>query len=252
MDSDFSERCVSERCVKGSTGEGLCRPRSEQAFATGQQRCSSRYRHSRQSPHGRRSPISSLSAVEVGGRCIGDDRKAAVGVQIPADSDYRINEVIIRLHDTAGGGAPFSLDVYDDNAGSPGSPVASIGSGTGNGQGTYDLYTLTPASLITLQAGAVYWITVSSSSDIYCAFGWSESGADPAGSIFPHIGIQRYSNGAWTDRSGDYMPQLEIDADPVVAPPVAAPASIPTLSPWALLLLALGMLSVAGISRRRG
>lgn len=43
------------------------------------------------------------------------------------------------------------------------------------------------------------------------------------------------------------MPQLEIDADPV-----AAPASIPTLSPWALLLLALGMLSIAGISRRRG
>lgn len=198
---------------------------------------------------------SSLSAVEIGGRCIDDGRKAAVGIQIPAGGpDYRINEVTIRLHDATGGGGgtPFSLDVYDDNAGSPGSPIASIGSGTGNGHDTYDLYTLTPASLITLQAGAVYWITVSSSSDIYCAFGWSESGADPAGSIFPHIGIQRYSNGAWTDRSGDYMPQLEIDADPVVAPPVAAPASIPTFSPWALLLLALGMLSIAGVSRRRG
>lgn len=110
-----------------------------------------------------------------------------------------------------------------------------------------DLYTLTPASPITLKAGEVYWITASSSSDIYCAFGWSKNGADPAGSIFPHVGIQRYSNGAWTDRSDDDMPQLEIDADPV-----AAPASIPTLSPWALLLLALGMLSIAGISRRRG
>src|SRR5690554_3030332 len=116
-----------------------------------------------------------------------------------------------------------------------------------SGNSIYGLYTLPPASLITLQAGEVYWITASSSSDIYCAFGWSENGADPAGSLFPHVGIQRYSNGAWADRSGDYMPQLKIDTDPV-----AAPASIPTLSPWALLLLALGMLSIAGISRRRG
>lgn len=53
---------------------------------------------------------SSLSASEVGGLCLDDGRKVAVGVQVPAGGpDYRINEVTIRLHDTAGGGAPFSL-----------------------------------------------------------------------------------------------------------------------------------------------
>lgn len=188
--------------------------------------------------------FTTLPGPETGGPCFGNGNLASVGVEIPAGDDYTLNEVTVRLHDTSNGGTPFTLAVYDDAAGLPGSAVATIGSGTGTG--TFDLYTLTPTAPITLQAGETYWITASSSSTDGCAFGWSFDGTDPAGSTFSYTGEQQFLSGSWNDRTGSYQ-QLEIDADPA-AP--AATTSIPTLSQWGLLLLGVGVMAMAGFVRR--
>lgn len=184
-----------------------------------------------------------LPGPDGGGWCFGNGNLAAVGVRIPAGSDYTLNQIQVKLHDTSGGGTPFTISVYDNNSGLPGSAVATIGSGTGTT--TFGLYTLTPSSPITLLAGTTYWITASSSSTNSCAFGWSYIGTDPTGSFFTYVGEEQYySGGAWNNRDGSYQ-QLEINATPA-----SAPLPIPTLSTWGLLLLAMSILLITAFYRR--
>src|SRR5690554_6749590 len=61
-----------------------------------------------------------------GASCIGQNRSNAVGIQIPAGSDYTLNTIAMRFYGTNIEQTPFSLDVYDDNAGVPGSTVGAL------------------------------------------------------------------------------------------------------------------------------
>ena len=182
-----------------------------------------------------------------GGPCFGDTQLVATGVQVPAGQNFALGEVEVRLHDVSSSpGTPFSIDLYDDDAGNPGSLIAPLGSGTGTRTdgATYDIYTLTPSANTVLGEGETYWIVLSSSGPGTCEFGWSNSGTDPSGSPLTYVGERQGAPGNWNNRDNTFQ-QLELRA--TVAP--MAPATPVPLLGWPALLV-LSVLA-AGLGSRR-
>jgi hypothetical protein len=183
--------------------------------------------------------------AEEGGPCFGDTRQAATGVEVPAGQDFLLGEVVVRLHDVSGSAnTPFSVDLYDDDAGSPGTAIASLGSGTGtwNGSETFDTYSLTPPGSVVLAQGETYWVVLSSSGPSTCEFGWSDDGTDPAGSLLSYVGERTGSIGSWSNNDGS-LQQLELRAAGSLSS-----APVPLLGWPALLTLSL---LAAGLGARR-
>lgn len=181
-----------------------------------------------------------------GGPCFGDTRLSATGVQVPAGADLVLGEVMVRLHDVSTSpGTPFTVDLYDDDAGNPGTLIRSLGNGTGTrtSDATYDTYTVvTPANTV-LEQGQTYWIVLSSSGPGDCEFGWSNGGTDPTGSTLDYVGERQGSPGSWNNR-GDSFQQLELRTTANLAPA----ASVPLLGLPALLALSI---LAAGLGARR-
>ena len=187
-----------------------------------------------------------LPAPGYGGPCFGGGRLAAVEVLTPAGAPYQINSATVRMHHADDTAASFSLGVYTDNAGAPGTLVAAIGTAAGNGLGTFDQYSLTPAAPIALAPATNYWVVASSASADDCAFGWTSGASAPSG-LFSYVTEAQFLPPAWVGRP-DARQALQLDG--ATATP-AAVAAVPTLSEWAMLLM-LSSVLVVGMRRLRG
>jgi len=183
---------------------------------------------------------STLPANPNGGPCFGAGNLAMVEVSTPAGTPYQISDATVRMHHASDAAASFTVGVYTDNAGVPGTLVGTLGTATGNGLGTMDLYALTPASPIALAASTNYWVVASSTSANGCAFGWTESGSAPSG-VFSYVNERQFFGGSWNERAGDHF---ALDLQGVAAAPVATVAPVPTLSQWATGLLLVLMLLI--------
>ena len=188
-----------------------------------------------------------LPAAPNGGPCFGAGNLAAVELATPAGAPYQIGSATVRMHHYQDATASFTVGVYTDNAGVPGTLVGSLGTYAGNGLGTQDLYTLTPAAPIALAASTNYWVVASSASANGCAFGWTQSGSAPSG-VFTYVTERQYFGGAWNDRAGADL-ALELRGA-TIAPPVGI-APVPTTSEWVLGLMATLMLFAAVRRLRR-
>ena len=187
---------------------------------------------------------STLPAAPSGGPCFGGGNLAAVEMVTPAGAPYQINGATVRMHHANDAVASFTVAVYTNNAGVPGTLVGTLGTAAGNGLGTMDLYSLTPASPIALSPSTNYWVVASSTSANTCAFGWTEPGSTPSG-IFTYVAEAQFYGGSWSDRTGDYF-ALQLDGALVAAGGSIAP--VPTLSELGLALL---LLMVATVAVRR-
>ena len=195
---------------------------------------------------------STFPGPEQGGWCIGRQGNAAgVALRTPAGDDWVITEARLRLGDSSlEAGTEFTLRVYEDDAGLPGDPVGLVGTGFGTWDGgeTFDIYTLTPPDTLTLSADSVYWFLAESDAqeDTTCSFGWSYNGEEPSGD-FQYVAEANRFSGNWTDRTGTYQ-QFEVFAVPFgePIPPAPAPLAVPTFSTYALIMLAIMMLLIAG------
>ncbi len=185
---------------------------------------------------------SSISSAESGGWCFGDGGLAAAGIETPAGPGLVIDQLVVRLHDFAAEAAkPWQMDLHADDNGLPGMSLAVLGSGTGTGPDTFDLYTAIPGTRVELEPSSRYWIVMSSSSSDSCAFGWSVNGVDPAGGILTGFGAQQLFFGTWIDRSTGSPVQMEILGSPLLA---ALP--VPVSGRLGLLLLSL-LLALAAL-----
>ena len=190
---------------------------------------------------------STLPADPDGGPCFGGGNLAAVEMATPTGAPYQINGATVRMHHADDAAASFTVAVYTNNAGVPGTLVGTVGTAAGNGLGTMDLYNLTPASPIALSASTNYWVVASSASANGCAFGWTQSGSAPRG-VFTYVTERQYFGGAWNDRAGADL-ALELRGA-TIAPPVGI-APVPTTSEWVLGLMATLMLFAAVRRLRR-
>ncbi len=187
------------------------------------------------------------------GLCFGGGWFAATGVQLPAGQNYLIDRIELRLHDFSGASnTPFSVDLFDDNAGNPGTSIASLGGGTGTwaGADTFDIYTVTPSSTVELSQGETYWIVLSSSTvPNICAFGWSTSGTDPAGSIFSYVGERQVNNAgsSVSNWDGSFLQMTLYARESVTSEPALA-VGVPAMGTPALLALSL-LTAVVGLRR---
>lgn len=176
-----------------------------------------------------------------GGACLDGSASPprAVGVSVPAGEDYKLNSVRLVFYGSIDEELPFTIEVYDDNAGVPGSLVATVATVTTTVG--VKVYTPSPTAAVMLQAGEKYWVVGSSSStDSYCKLSWAYSTTDPAGSVFSFEGQKQFDGSSWVGlSSSDYL-TLRIDADPISSS-VAEPAAVSVLPPWALLVMAIGM-----------
>jgi hypothetical protein len=188
-----------------------------------------------------------LPGPEDGGPCFGNANFAAVQLATPAGAPYQIGSAEVRMHHANDASAAFTLTVHADNAGEPGAAIAPLGTMAGHGLSTYDLYTLTPASPVNLMASTSYWVVATSSSTDGCAFGWSRPGSTPSG-VLTYVNERQFFSGGWNERLGQHF-VLELRG--VSAAPAAA-VPVPTLSGWALLLLAasLGVFSLRRLRRQ--
>lgn len=187
---------------------------------------------------------STLPAAPSGGPCFGGGNLAAVEMMTPAGAPYQINGATVRMHHANDAAASFTVAVYTNNAGVPGTLVGTLGTAAGNGLGTMDLYSLTPASPIALSPSTNYWVVASSTSANTCAFGWTEPGSTPSG-IFTYVAETQFFGGSWRDQTGNYF-ALQLDGALVAAGGSIAP--VPTLSELGLALL---LLMVATVAVRR-
>ncbi|MEZ5642455.1 MAG: IPTL-CTERM sorting domain-containing protein [Burkholderiaceae bacterium] len=189
-----------------------------------------------------------LPANPSGGPCFGNGNLAAVEIATPAGSTYQIGSAQVAMHHAGDGTASFTVTVYSDNAGTPGTAVATIGTAAGHGVGTQDVYSLTPATPISLSPSTNYWIVASSTSTDSCAFGWTYPASAPSG-VFSYVAEAQYFSGSWQNRTGQHF-ALELLGPGAAAAAVAV--AVPTLSEWALLLLAalLGMMAIRQTWRR--
>ena len=190
---------------------------------------------------------STLPADPDGGPCFGGGNLAAVEMATPTGAPYQINGATVRMHHADDAAASFTVAVYTNNAGVPGTLVGTVGTAAGNGLGTMDLYNLTPASPIALSASTNYWVVASSASANGCAFGWTFGASAPSG-VFTYVTERQYFGGTWNDRAGDHQ-ALELRGA-TVAPPVGI-APVPTTSEWVLGLMATLMLFAAVRRLRR-
>ncbi len=188
-----------------------------------------------------------LPAAPNGGACFGAGNLAVVEMSTPAGAAYQINDATVRMHHAADAAASFTVGVYTDNAGVPGTLVGTLGTAAGHGLGTMDPYTLTPAAPIALAASTNYWVVASSSSANGCAFGWTGPGSAPSG-VFTYVTERQYFGGTWNNRAGAHQ-ALELRGAPVAPPAGIAP--VPTTSQWVLGLMASLMLFAAVRRLRR-
>lgn len=190
---------------------------------------------------------STLPADPDGGPCFGGGNLAAVEMATPTGAPYQINGATVRMHHADDAAASFTVAVYTNNAGVPGTLVGTVGTAAGNGLGTMDLYNLTPASPIALSASTNYWVVASSTSADTCAFGWTFNASTPSG-IFTYVAETQFYGGSWSDQTGDYF-ALQLDGALVAAGGSIAP--VPTLSELGLALLLLMVATVAARRLRR-
>ena len=176
---------------------------------------------------------STLPADPDGGPCFGGGNLAAVEMATPTGAPYQINGATVRMHHADDAAASFTVAVYTNNAGVPGTLVGTVGTAAGNGLGTMDLYNLTPASPIALSASSNYWVVASSTSADTCAFGWTFNASTPSG-IFTYVAETQFFGGSWDDRTGEHF-ALELNGQ--VVAPAGSIAPVPTLSEWALVLM---------------
>lgn len=118
---------------------------------------------------------------------LGDSRYSGFAFRTPAGQPYAIDSVRLNLWNNTNVPDPqFVVELYDDNAGDPGSLVATIGTGTMDP--TYDvLEVATPAAPVVLAADTVYWIMAYSPGNGTASVSWFGGGGSPAGSTFPHV-----------------------------------------------------------------
>ena len=118
---------------------------------------------------------------------LGDSRYAGFAFRTPPGQPYAIDSVRLNLWNNTNVPDPqFVVALYDDNAGDPGSLVATIGTGTMDPNFEV-LEVATPATPVVLAADTVYWIMTNSPGNDIASVGWFGGGGSPAGSTFPHV-----------------------------------------------------------------
>lgn len=158
-----------------------------------------------------------------GGAGLGDTQHTGFAFRTPPGQAYAIDSVRLQLINyQAPENPPFIVELFNDNAGDPGAPIALIGQGT-IASDYQVLEVATPASPVSLQADTTYWIMVHSPGVFNTATGWLMGGADPTGGTFSHV----RGPTLWNPVVGvirDIEPYLlythvEINASPADAPP---------------------------------
>lgn len=140
----------------------------------------------------------------------------------PPGQPYAIDSVRLNLwNNTSVPDPQFVVDLYDDNAGVPGSLVATIG--TGVMDPIYDVVEVAiPASPVALTADTVYWIMAYSPGNFGSSVSWFGGGVSPAGSTFPHVrGPVRWipSTSYFADETAVGNLHVEINASLAAAAP---------------------------------
>lgn len=156
-------------------------------------------------------------------------RTKGMGFEMPAGTDYFLDEVILRLDISDVNIVPM-IEIFDDSGGVPGSSLTVLDN-PGSFSLGIDNYSFTPSGSFTLQAGESYWIVASSAVGTYS---WKASSPSqtPTG-IATHTGA---TFGAYPPRSTSSI----LTTYEMVGTVVPAPG--------ALAVLSLGGLAVA---RRR-
>jgi predicted transcriptional regulator len=118
---------------------------------------------------------------------LGNFHYAGIAFRTPPGQPYAIDSVRLNLWNNTNVPDPqFVVELYDDNAGVPGSLVATIGTGTMDP--THDvLEVATPAAPVALTPDTVYWIMAYSPGNAVASVSWFGGGVSPAGSTFPHV-----------------------------------------------------------------
>ena len=118
---------------------------------------------------------------------IGEFHYAGFAFASPPGQPYAIDSVRLNLWNNTNVPDPqFVVELYDDNAGVPGSLVATIGTGVMDPAFAV-LEVATPAAPVVLAADTVYWIMVYSPGNNVAEVSWFGGGVSPAGSTFPHV-----------------------------------------------------------------
>jgi hypothetical protein len=107
-----------------------------------------------------------------------------------------LSSVILSMRDSTGTG-PFEVSIYDDNAGLPGSAIASL---TGNqSPSVTGLYTYTPTSNLFLASGAAYHVVATVGPGGTSSYSWTATYDAPTpGSGTAHT----YWRGEWYTMDG--------------------------------------------------
>jgi hypothetical protein len=162
----------------------------------------------------------------------------AVGFTMQSDSDFTGAVIDIGTSGPPTGDA-FSVSLWSDSAGSPGTDLLALNNSAASG-----LINLTPASSFTLNAGSSYWILVVSNKK---SLTWLQGDAEPAGAGATWLGFEQSSGGNSTPGANPTagstaaFPYFEVDG----------PAAATSPEPGSLMLLS-GAAALTFFIRRRG
>lgn len=129
----------------------------------------------------------------------------ALGFEVPAGEDYRLDSVQLGLtylaQDT------ITLEIYSDSAGLPSQFIATIDSRTVNQN---HIYTFDANADMVLAGGQTYWLYVDASG---CNATWDDIGEVQPSGEFSVVGYMRYVN-EWVDATDDgrLMPAFILNA----------------------------------------
>jgi hypothetical protein len=159
---------------------------------------------------------------------------------------YNLTSVTINISGVTNAGGNFTLRIFSDSGGLPGSVVSGgVLSGPGNpvvGQNVY-----TAAGTLTLAPNTQYWVVAQVSSGAG-SYDWSTTASFNQTGSWTILDNEAYSEdaGATWDSDVDVL-QMSVSATPAGAPAAAAP--VPTLDQWALVMLSILIVTVAFVRR---
>jgi hypothetical protein len=170
---------------------------------------------------------------------LGNENDWANEFLTPAGGALNLSDVIVDISEATGTGS-ITMFLYSNNAGVPGSSLATIATLTPTGTGVAP-YTFTPGSPITLQASTQYWILMVDNSTGFFGTWYSES--TETGTGVSGENHAEWTGSTWTQRANNTFtaetPEMEIDVTSAVPEPAT------------FGMLGLACLMLAGKARRR-
>jgi len=152
--------------------------------------------------------------------------------------------------------ATAAFEVWNDNAGDPNTAGGAICQSGVINVAAAGTYTATFAAACTLTANTAYWLVSTSPAGNPGTASWNAGTGSPVTNGLATYGGTKFSNTAgvtWIDTTAVWNDVALAQLNGIVAAPPPAPASIPTLSEWGMILLA-SLLAIGSVItlRRQG